>query len=114
MELIEIKADVTREEFLNLSKKWETMNDVGIFIVNVIDYNEVKQLLDFAILTLPSSFSFGVMGSIAEIAIVPDEVLMKIFDLGDDACKESVCIRGDKSNALLAYCKNYISIHQTK
>lgn len=111
MTILKINSDVTQGQFAKMVKDWDTHSDVGVVVSESLTADQIDAVLKMATARLPHEFSYGVMGCLAELPEASDEALAEIFMLGDIACKEAVCLRPVKTDAISQLCSTYGAQH---
>jgi hypothetical protein len=62
-------------------------------------------LIRFLLSKIPNALAFGALSDLAEWPGAPAELLARIFDAGDTACKVAVCLRDDLTPELMQRCR---------
>lgn len=108
---IEITPSLTKEQWLFLCDKWDRETDIILdtSLINIME--EIEHVAKIAFLIKERKLSLAVLSNLAEKDKVSNELLNMIFDIGDQSCKETVCLRKDLSEELMVKCKSASLVH---
>lgn len=101
---IQIPPDVSKERLVHLAEEWNESLFASLELADPFSEQELRTLVALAIERLPDDFANAVLERVAGAGTVPEDLLRRIIESGDQECVEAVCQRGDLSRELQALC----------
>ncbi len=105
MVTIRLPTSPTDQQFEKLLRQWDSATDAEIALPRKMTNSERDALIRFLLSKIPNALAFGALSDLAERPSVPTDLLTRIFDVGDIACKVSVCLRDDLTPELIERCR---------
>ncbi|WP_330983394.1 MULTISPECIES: hypothetical protein [Enterobacterales] len=109
-----VSPSISIAQWLSLCEKWDSEPDITMDTSLINSSEEIMHVAKLAFLTKNRFFSLSVMSNLAEKELISNELLDTIFDIGDQACKETVCLRKNLSKELDRKCKSVPLTHHYK
>lgn len=107
-----LHADCTKDEYRALGEEWAKRDDVSLDLSLINEYRHIKKIAHFALLSPDRDFSNAVLSELAEKTHISNNLLEKMFKVGDQACKESIALRKNLSLSLKKKCLSAALIHR--
>lgn len=108
---IVITPDLTKEKWITFCNRWDNQSNISLDTSLINSREAIEYIVGIAFLNKGRDLSLSVMANLAEKKLTPETLLEMIFDIGDQACKEAVCLRDDLSDDLKNKCISTELIH---
>ncbi len=112
MNVVRIPINLTEEDFLNLSIEWDKTIDCYVDFSDVKDIKDLIHCAEIALAWPNKKLSFAILEYVAEQKEMPVGILRLILEVGDQGCKEAVCLRNNLDDKLILLCKKLDLVHQ--
>ncbi|EHK0946867.1 hypothetical protein [Citrobacter farmeri] len=108
---IVITPDLTKEKWITFCNRWDNQSNISLDTSLINSREAIEYIAGIAFINKGRDLSLSVMANLAEKKLTPETLLEMIFDIGDQACKEAVCLRDDLSDDLKNKCISTELIH---
>jgi hypothetical protein len=102
---IRLPFNPTDKQFDRLSRQWDSTSEVSIALPDKMNDTERNSLIQYLLSKVPHAVAFGALCDLAESPGVPSDLLGRMFEQGDVACKVAVCLRDDLTPDLMERCR---------
>lgn len=109
---IKVNPNATKSEWMTLCEKWDNESNVRLDTSMICTLEDIELVADIAFSNLEHDLSLSLMTDLAEKELTPEYLLKKIFDIGDQGCKETVCLRKNLSISLEEKCMSCTLVHR--
>jgi len=112
MKIIRIPTDLKEVDFLNLSQEWDQVIDGYVDMSGIKELKHFIHCAEIALAWPNKKLSFAILEYVAEQEEIPVGILKLILKVGDQGCREAVCLRNNLDDELILLCKELDLVHQ--
>ena len=112
MSYIVITSDLRKEKWIAICDRWDNQSDISLDTSLINSIEAIEYVVSMALLSKDRDLSLSVMANLAEKELISESLLEMIFDAGNQASKESVCLRSGLGEGLQNKCNSAELVHR--
>ncbi len=112
MKKIKLHPDINKDEWFRYCDIWDTSENISLDLSLFVSKTQIEHLCRLALSTPERCLALSTLSETAGRDGIHENLLLSIFNTGDQACIETIALRTNLSDAVLVRCLQEPLIHK--